>query len=296
MYNVIEALRSPDIARILPAIRKFEIGELLFAHFTCPPTESWEASWAEHDRLVHVATGSKTLRTASGVWEIGPGDTVFLKKGACFLRHSDPEELCLFMYFIPDDFVRLAMREMASDLRALPPPTDTRERVVRVRHDVAVQAFLQAMTVFFAADDPPPELLLKLKLKELIASIVLSPANPTLSSYLRMLASSDVPSLPAIMEENCCHNLSLEAFAKLCHRSLSAFKREFSQHYGVAPGRWLLERRLERSAQLLATTNMSVTDIVFECGFEQPSHFCRAFKARYGRTPTEYRDARDAAA
>ena len=36
---------------------------------------------------------------------------------------------------------------------------------------------------------------------------------------------------------------------------------------------------------------MSVTDIVFECGFEQPSHFSRAFKAKYGHTPSEYRDA-----
>lgn len=296
MFNVIEALRSPEIARLLPAIRKFEIGELLFAHFTCPPTEAWEASWAEHDRLVHVATGHKTLRTATGIWELGPGATIFLKKGACFLRHSDPEELCLFMYFIPDDFVRMTVREMASELRALPPPTDTCDRVMHVRHDVGVQAFLQAMTVFFASDDPPPELLLKLKLKELIASIVLSPANAPLSSYLRMLARSDAPSLPAIMEENCCHNLSLEAFAKLCHRSLSAFKREFGQQYGVAPGRWLLDRRLERSTQLLTTTNLSVTDIVFECGFEQPSHFSRVFKTRYGCTPREYRDARDAAA
>jgi AraC-like DNA-binding protein len=296
MFNIIEALRSPEITQLLPAIRKFEIGDLLFAHFTCPPTETWEASWAEHDRLVHVATGHKTLRTATGLWEIGPGDTIFLKKGASFLRHSDPEELCLFMYFIPDDFVRMAVREMTAELRALPPPTDTRDSVVHVRNDVGVQAFLQAMTVFFAAADAPPELLLKLKLKELIASIVLSPANATLSSYLRMLARSDAPSLPAIMEENCCHNLSLEAFAKLCHRSLSAFKREFGQQYGVAPGRWLLDRRLERSAQLLTTTNLSVTDIVFECGFEQPSHFSRAFKTKYGRTPSEYRDARDAAA
>jgi AraC-like DNA-binding protein len=291
MYNVIEALRSPTIAEMLPGIRKFDIGELLFANFTCPPTPAWEASWAEHDRLVHVATGNKTLKTATGTWEIGPGDTVFLKKGACFLRHSDTDELCLFMYFIPDDFLRAAVRELAPDLPALPPPADTRDMVIRVKDDAGVHAFLQSMAVFFNTSDAPPELLLKLKLKELIASIIVSSTNATLSSYLRMLARNDAPSIPAIMEQNCCHNLSLEAFAKLCHRSLSTFKREFRQHYGVAPGRWLLEQRLECSARLLKTTNMSVTDIVFECGFEQPSHFSRAFKAKYGRTPSEYRDA-----
>jgi AraC family transcriptional regulator, exoenzyme S synthesis regulatory protein ExsA len=296
MLNVIEALRSPGIGEILPDIRKFEIGELLFASFSCPGSGEWEASWAEHDRIVHVATGSKTLRAAGGTWELGPGDTIFLKKGASFLRQNSQDEACLFMFFIPDEFVRTAVREMALDLPVLTPPTEPREMLIRLQHDTGVAAFLQAMTVFFSARDNPPKLLLKLKLKELIASLVVSRSNATLSSYLRALANRDAPSIPAIMEANCCHNLSLEAFAKLCGRSLSTFKREFSRHYGVSPGRWLLERRLECSACLLSTTGMSVTDIVFECGFEQPAHFSRAFKAKFGQTPSEYREACVAAA
>jgi AraC-like DNA-binding protein len=296
MLNVIEALRSPSIGEILPRLRKFGIGELLFASFSCPGSGEWEASWAEHDSIVHVATGSKSLRAAGGTWELGPGDTIFRKKGACFLRQNSQDEVCLFMFFIPDEFVRTAIREIASDLPVLTPPAEPREAVIRVQPDTGVAAFLQAMTVFFSARDAPPELLLKLKLKELIASIVVSPSNATLSSYLRLLASREAPSIPAIMEANCCHNLSLEAFAKLCGRSLSTFKREFSRHYGLSPGRWLLERRLECSARLLSTTRMTVTDVVFECGFEQPAHFSRAFKARFGQTPSEYRDACVAAA
>jgi AraC-like DNA-binding protein len=296
MLNVIEALRSPSIGDILPGIRKFEIGELLFASFSCPGSREWEASWAEHDRIVHVVTGSKTVRAATGSWDIGAGDTIFLKKGACFLRQNEPGEVCLFMFFIPDEFVRHAVREMAADLPPMTPAAEPRDAAMSVRHDTGVAAFLQAMTVFFSAHEDPPELLLKLKLKELIASIVVSPNNAVLSSYLRLLASRDAPSIPAVMEANCCHNLSLEAFAKLCHRSLSTFKRDFSRQYGVAPGRWLLERRLECSARLLAATTMSITEIVFECGFEQPAHFSRAFKARFGQTPSEYRDGRVAAA
>jgi AraC-like DNA-binding protein len=296
MLNVIEALRSPSIGEILPGIRKFEIGELLFASFSCPGSGEWEASWAEHDRIVHVTTGSKTLRAATGTWELGPGDTIFLKKGASFLRQNTQDEVCLFMFFIPDEFVRTAVREMAADLPVLTAPAEPRESVIRVRHDTAVTAFLQAMTVFFSASGTPPELLLKLKLKELIASIVMSPSNAILSSYLRLLASRDAPSITAIMEANCCHNLSLEAFAKLCGRSLSTFKREFSRHYGAPPGKWLLDRRLECSARLLSTTSMTITDVVFECGFEQPAHFSRAFKARFGQTPSEYREACVAAA
>jgi AraC family transcriptional regulator, exoenzyme S synthesis regulatory protein ExsA len=296
MFNVIEALRSPTVAEILPGIRKFEIGELLFASFSCPGSGQWEASWAEHDRIVHVVTGRKSLRAAGQTWEIGTGDTIFLKKGAWFLRQHGDDAMCLFMFFIPDGFVRAAVREIAPDLPALPPPAEPRDMAIRVSDDTGVKAFLHAMTVFFGSSETPPELLLKLKLKELIASIVVSSSNRNLSCYLRKVASSDAPSLPAIMEANCCHNLPIEAFAKLCGRSLSSFKREFRQHYGIAPGRWLLERRLECSARLLATTHISVTEIVFECGFEQPSHFSRAFKAKFGQTPSEYREGSTAAA
>jgi AraC-like DNA-binding protein len=82
----------------------------------------------------------------------------------------------------------------------------------------------------------------------------------------------------------------------LRHRSLSSFKREFHKHYGVPPGRWLLERRLERSASLLQTTGMSVTEIMFDCGFEDPSHFSRAFKEKFGQEPSVYRRACSGAA
>jgi AraC-like DNA-binding protein len=295
MFNLIEALRSPTIADILPGIRKFEIDDLTFASFACPGSDEWEASWAEHDRIVHVLTGQEMLRTASGTWQLGPGDTVFVKKGACFLRQTVVGELCLYMFFIPDDFVRASIREVARELPVLS-PAESRDMVIRVNEDTGVKAFLQAMTVFFNANDTPPKLLLKLKLKELIASILVSSTNQALSAYLRMLAASEAPSIPAIMEANCCHNLSLQAFATLCHRSVSTFKRGFRRHYGTSPGKWLLERRLECAARLLMTTSISVTEIVFECGFEQPSHFTRAFKAKYVQTPSEYREAIIAAA
>jgi AraC-like DNA-binding protein len=296
MLNLVEALRSPSIGAILPGLRKFAVGELLFASFSCPGSGEWEASWAEHDCIMHVLTGSKTLRAAGETWDLEPGDTLFIKKGAHFLRQNTRDAVCIFVFFVPDQFIRATLREIAADLPALPSPAEPRETAVRVRHDAGIAAFLQAMTVLFGASGTPPELLLKLKLKELIASIVVSPANAKLSSYLRSVAARNGPSIAAIMEANCCHNLPLEAFAKLCNCSLTTFNREFRRHYGVAPGRWLLEQRLQCSTRLLTTTNMSITQIVFDCGFEQPAHFTRAFKARFGQTPSEYRETRVAAA
>jgi AraC-like DNA-binding protein len=100
----------------------------------------------------------------------------------------------------------------------------------------------------------------------------------------------DAPSISAIMEANFSHNLPLGAFARMCHRSLSTFKREFRQCYGVTPAKWLISRRLECAAQMLRTTRQSAMEIAFECGFEDPAHFSRAFRAKFGCPPTVYRE------
>jgi AraC family transcriptional activator of tynA and feaB len=61
---------------------------------------------------------------------------------------------------------------------------------------------------------------------------------------------------------------------------------------GRSFGRWLLERRLERSERDLsdpARAHWTVADIAGQHGFNDPSYFARAFRARYGVSPREYR-------
>jgi AraC family transcriptional regulator, exoenzyme S synthesis regulatory protein ExsA len=285
VMDLMEALRSA------PWVKKFEIGDLLFANFLCPPQPGWVGNWAQTDCLIHVVTGQKTVKTATETWTIGPGQTLFCKKGAYLVRTDFEGELCVFMFFIPDTFVRETVRGLAADFRETAPSPDPREQVIAVNADATLTAFLQAMTVYFAAEEKPPEPLLTLKLRELITSLVLSTGNPALSAYFRSALVCDAPSVEAIMEANFRRNLPMKAFAQMCHRSLSSFKREFRMHYGTSPGRWLLERRLECSAHLLRTTNLSLTEIVFECGFEGSSHFSRAFKEKFGQPPRSFREA-----
>jgi AraC-like DNA-binding protein len=91
------------------------------------------------------------------------------------------------------------------------------------------------------------------------------------------------------MEANYRYNLSLVEYAKLCHRSLSSFKREFRVQFQESAGKWLLQRRLNYSAMLLRNSAMNVTEIAFESGFKDVSHFSRVFKARFGVGPMAYR-------
>ena len=283
-------LNALDVIRANPTAKRFEIGEILFAQFDCPVVDERLGLWSQTDHLIHVVSARSTWKTSMGTWSAEAGETVFFRKGAFVSPPHLEEDLCLLIFFIPDAFVREAVRELAAHLQPISQLPDTREVVIRVNNDMTLSAFFQSMLVYFASNEQPPEALLKLKLKELLASILVSPGNPKLSAYLRSLAMCDAPPVPAIMEANFCHSLPLDAFAKMCHRSLSSFKREFRRCYRTTPGKWLIGRRLECAAQMLRSTNMSMTEIALECGFEEPAHFSRTFKTKFGRSPTDYRE------
>jgi AraC-like DNA-binding protein len=51
----------------------------------------------------------------------------------------------------------------------------------------------------------------------------------------------------------------------------------------------LNELRLGKAARLLAMTTKRISDIAFECGFNDLSYFNRSFRRRFGLTPTAAR-------
>ena len=283
MLNLYEAVRSN------PSYNKLEIGDFLFAEYTCGVTAKKLANWTDTDYLVHVVTGAKTWHTTDGVWKANPGDTLFFKKGATIVEQHFEEDVCLLMFFIPDGFMRSTVREIAGGLAVSATNGVPIKSAIRVENDTALSAFFQSMRTYFSGREKPSEPLVLHKLKELIISVLTSGRNSGLAAYFRTIGNDEAPPVAEIMESNFRFNLSLEEYAQLCHRSLSSFKRDFQAHFHDPPGKWLLGKRLDYSAALLHTSKMNVTEIAFESGFEDVSHFSRVFKERFGVPPLAYR-------
>ena len=113
-------------------------------------------------------------------------------------------------------------------------------------------AFFNSVLSYFDTGRQPPEELLELKFKELLLNIIANPKNKELTAYLYKVFLSGHEDLRDIMERNYVYNLSLDNFARLCHRSLSKFKRDFDMVFGMPPGKWLMEKRLEYASQPFA--------------------------------------------
>lgn len=284
MLNLIEAFRTN------PSYNRLEIGDFLFVEYTCGTSEEKVPLWAETDYLMHVVTGKKTWHTVEGVCKASPGETLFVKKGATIWEQHFEAEVCLLTFFIPDTLVRSTVREMGGNAGIKATGVEPMKSAASVENDIGLAAFFQSMRTYFSGREKPSEPLVRLKFKELIISVLTSGKNPALAAYFRQIGERDAPSVAEIMESNFCFNLSLEEYAKLCHRSLSSFKRDFQEHFQESPGKWLLQKRLDHSAALLRNSKMNVTEIAFESGFEDVSHFSRVFKERFDVPPQTYRE------
>ena len=91
------------------------------------------------------------------------------------------------------------------------------------------------------------------------------------------------------MEEHLDEPLSIPQLSRRAFLSPTAFKAAFRQRYGLAVHAWLRQRRMERAAQLLRGSSLTVLEVAQSVGYSSGSQFTAAFRERYGTSPGKFR-------
>jgi AraC family transcriptional regulator len=162
---------------------------------------------------------------------------------------------------------------------------------------------------FFAEDDPQSAALLRRTLlraqrglhdrlahDELLAELLPhlmqrhAAERPLAASPQRLtLTGATLRRLFALVEEQLHADLRLAEMAAVARLSDDHFLRAFKAAVGVTPHRYVLDRRIARSQQLLARSALPVAEVARTVGFRGASHFAAAFRQRVGLTPSAWR-------
>jgi len=92
-----------------------------------------------------------------------------------------------------------------------------------------------------------------------------------------------------LLRENLVGRIRLSQLAQECGLSISHFARSFKASFGVSTHRWLVQRRIERSQELLVNTRESLADIADQAGFADQAAFTRTFHQIAGISPGRWR-------
>lgn len=154
-----------------------------------------------------------------------------------------------------------------------------------VKENVLIQNFIKSLAPYYSYGERIDETFVDIKREELL--LILLKSNPELANVFFNFGAPEKLDLEAFMLKNFRFNIHLERFAYLTGRSLSTFKRDFQKIFGINPGKWLIQKRLEEAHFLLQNEKRKPNDIYLDLGFEDLSHFSFAFKKEFGISPTE---------
>ncbi len=93
------------------------------------------------------------------------------------------------------------------------------------------------------------------------------------------------------LQEHLAEPISIAALAQRLGLSERTLNRRFHQATGVGPQAWLRSLRISQAKDLLRHSNLPISEVAWQLGLQDASHFGRLFKQQVGMTPARYREA-----
>ena len=83
--------------------------------------------------------------------------------------------------------------------------------------------------------------------------------------------------------------INIDDYAQKLHMSACWFIKNFKQIMGITPMQYIVSKRIGIAKNLLISSNLSLSEISDNIGYDNPLYFSRLFKNHSGVTPSEYR-------
>ncbi len=237
--------------------------------------------------LVYMYSGELEINEREKITRLHKGDCAFIRKdfGVQLTKKSYKEEQFKAIFLM---FTTKFLRDFYSRLDKNKLPEEARRSKVSLcklpSNCPDIVSLFESMTPYFDSDIQPTEDLLNLKMTEGV--YVLLNTNKSLYASLFDFADPWKIDILEFLEKNYMNDLTMEEIANYTGRSLATFKRDFRKISDLSPQKWIIRRRLEAAHALILSGKRKVTEICFDVGFKNLSHFSKVYKEMYGSSPT----------
>jgi AraC-like DNA-binding protein len=240
--------------------------------------------------LLMLLEGEFTYYYGDETFELHPGEMILFQKNTQIRykrvgNHQNADRIDCLMFAIKDDLLREFLSAQQGGIEK--DREDYANGVCRM--DDHLIAAVRSLRPFFGFSSDINPGLIRLKVMEILYDVMSS--SMTMFRRILQLRQPVKTDIHRVVEQNYTSPITLEELAYLSGRSLSSFKRDFQGIYNETPAKWIRERRLDRACHMLKETSMTVADVCYAVGYENPNHFSRLFKNRYGYAPSEARES-----
>lgn len=240
----------------------------------------------EQHLLYVVLGGSVKLTCGRQSWTVGKNQMILLRKAhSIYYEKKGSPETGLFeslLFSINDELLKDFLTTQQVNVPLMNEELGAQVSPMSAR----LVAYCWSLAPYFNDPSQVNPGLLRLKVMELLFNVM--DCSKNIFRQMLQLRQPVKVDVHRVVEENYTSPITLEELAYLSGRSLSSFKRDFQSIYGETPSKWIREKRLSKARQMLQSSRMSVADVAYSLGFENPTHFSRIFKERFGSSPISF--------
>ncbi len=236
----------------------------------------------------YLVSGTLAVNTGRRQYAFGEGEFLFIRRNQLANYTKQPgrngEYKTVSIYFDQQ-----TLRELGAAHGYVAVPRPGGEGIIRLKSHPLYRSFVDSLLPYLVADPLNDQERIALKVKE--ALLTLLKVNPELEDALFDFSEPGKIDLEGFMQQNFRFKAKLSQYAYLTGRSLATFKRDFEKTFHTSPSRWLVQRRLEEAYFQIREKGRRPSQVYYELGFEDFSHFSYAFRQAFGQPPSHIRKA-----
>ena len=257
------------------------------AEFSLPTR--YKSELQDYSCFFYLNKGSYQIIEANGILKVGEKEALLKKCGNYISYFPSTGESkyaeAIAVYFHQDIIKSVYSGEIIDFLNR----TNKKSTPKKVANEL-IEKYISNLLIYLDNPSLIDDQLAILKFKELILILMKSQHSESVQSFFTDLFNTNKLEFQSIIENNIFNNLNIDELAFICNKSVSSFKRTFKQYFNQSPARYIKKRRLERAAELIATSSDNISNIAYDCGFNDPSTFSSVFSEYFGVSPSLYRD------
>lgn len=235
--------------------------------------------------LTRIVSGGARAVQADNEYIFRAGDTILIPRNQLGRVTKYPVDGQPFKSISICYTQELLQKYYASHLAARVQPSSPKIKIFG-QHPL-LESLFSSLSPYFTLPDELPADIFAIKVEESIS--ILRAIDSGVDSILGHFEEPGKIALADFMEKNYMFNMPAEKFGYLTGRSLSTFKKDFKSAFNTTPQKWLTQKRLELAHYHIFEKKRKPSDVYFEVGFENLSHFSFAFKKHFGYNPTNSR-------
>lgn len=246
--------------------------------------------WHDEFEIIYVRSGFLTV-SISGESYIGKtGEAFVVSPGNLHLMGAQTGTVDYYTFLFPLKYISFRTDDML-DEKLLEPLNSGHLMICPRVKDTAKELCEQLIEIYEAKkDESESKITTQVRTKIILLQFILEMWKKGFVIENDTNGRNTVEKeMVSYIQQNFTGKISLREFGEQFHLSEKYISRYFKEHFHITLSQYVTYLRLEHAKQLLQDTDIPVTDVAMQSGYQNVSYFIRSFQKAYAVSPLKYR-------